>query len=768
MHNARTLCYMQPSLIGVVPMPAVTAGRTLLIALLLLAATYGAVLVRATPPAPLPVDAPPQLFSAARALARLRGLVGNDKPHPVGSVDDDRIRPQLLDALGQLGLQPQVQEKWSCGEYGDCATVRNVVARIDGREPGRAVLVIAHYDSVIAGPGAADDGASVASILELARAIRAGPQLRHSVILLLDEGEEAGLLGTQAFLAGHPWRGDVGAIVNLEARGTSGASRMFETSGHNAWLVDALAKGLPRPVTSSLFPAVYERLPNNTDLTLAKMQGIPGVNFAFIGGAARYHTPLDNVANLDPRSLQHQGENALGTVRALAETALTTPPPGEVVFFDVLSLTIVSWPRPWTVPLAVAALLLVLACGVMQRGRRFRAVIVQAIRLVVYLGLAVAAGYFLIGVLTGVGAVSGAWIARPGPVLAACWCLGLGLAALNVWMQPRAQAETSWLGVWLLWSVVGLALAITLPGASYLFVAPSLIAGLFGVLWLPTRGRPPTVLPAIAMGLVWFPVVQSLYDALGTPVLAGLVGIVVLLGATVTPLVAALDARGQGRCVGLALTATLLFFGWASVTPAHSPTTPARMSITLAQQGDSDPMRWAVLCDDEALPQSLQQAAAFARQPERVPPWARDRRFVAPAPVARLPLPEVQVLENTVTGERRHVRLRATSKRGASLFNFTFPPGSGVEAMTMQGLPVHLVRRAALKTPEPWSVYTAWTVPPTGIELDLTLTGPGRMDVMDETFGLPPEAAALVQARPAWGVPIHHGDTVSVTRTMQF
>ena len=54
--------------------------------------------------------------------------------------------------------------------------------------------------------GAADDGSGVAALLETARALRAGPPPRNDVIFLFTDGEERGLLGSQAFLA----RGPVG------------------------------------------------------------------------------------------------------------------------------------------------------------------------------------------------------------------------------------------------------------------------------------------------------------------------------------------------------------------------------------------------------------------------------------------------------------------------------------------------------------------------------------------------------------------------------
>src|SRR5437016_3359884 len=83
-------------------------------------------------------------------------------------------------------------------------------------------------------------------------------------VLLVDDGEEAGLWGADGFVRHDPLAPRVAAVVNLEARGSSGPSLMFETK-HVRWPLVAALRALPRPVTSSLFAAVYERMPNDTD-----------------------------------------------------------------------------------------------------------------------------------------------------------------------------------------------------------------------------------------------------------------------------------------------------------------------------------------------------------------------------------------------------------------------------------------------------------------------------------------------------------------------
>ena len=79
---------------------------------LLLAATHLAY----RPIVPLGVDAPPTVFSAQRATAILRELVGNGVPHPIGSSADARLREAIVEKLSALGYRSQLQSGWVCDE----------------------------------------------------------------------------------------------------------------------------------------------------------------------------------------------------------------------------------------------------------------------------------------------------------------------------------------------------------------------------------------------------------------------------------------------------------------------------------------------------------------------------------------------------------------------------------------------------------------------------------------------------------------------------
>src|SRR5687768_11550968 len=171
-----------------------------------------------------------------RAMTVLRELVGDGAPHPMGSPENARMRDRVLRRFRDLGYETSVQRKFVCNARITCGTVENIIARSPGQGSGLAVVLAAHYDSVRVGPGAADDAMGVAALLEIAREVR-GQRFLNDVVFLVTDGEEAGLLGAEAFAADPALMRETGVIVNVENRGTYGASNMFETTRGNGWLI---------------------------------------------------------------------------------------------------------------------------------------------------------------------------------------------------------------------------------------------------------------------------------------------------------------------------------------------------------------------------------------------------------------------------------------------------------------------------------------------------------------------------------------------------
>ena len=155
--------------------------------IVLLAALALAYAVRT--PRPVGAEAAPGLFSAERAMAHVRELAR--APRPTGSEGHQRAFIYIMSRIAALGLEPHIQATTGVGtRYPVAGRVRNIVARIPGMRPsagGNAVLLVAHWDGVAAGPAAGDDASGVAVLLETLRAIRSGPLLPWDVIALFTD-----------------------------------------------------------------------------------------------------------------------------------------------------------------------------------------------------------------------------------------------------------------------------------------------------------------------------------------------------------------------------------------------------------------------------------------------------------------------------------------------------------------------------------------------------------------------------------------------------
>jgi hypothetical protein len=754
------------------------ASWGLLLGLVLFGLVLLVVQARLEPPAPRGADAPAAEFSSARAGEVLRALVGDGSPHPVGSPAAGLVRERILAELRRLGYSPEVQEGTWCNR-GLCARLHNVVARLDGTSSGKAVLLMAHYDSVSAGPGVGDDLSGVAAILEVARALKAGPPLRNPVLFLLDEGEEPGLLGAELFVNRHPAARDVGVVVNLEARGTAGPSLMFETSGDNAWMVGLYASAAPHPVTSSIYATIYDLLPNNTDMTVFKRKQVNGLNFAFIQNPSYYHTPLDSVDSLSPATLQHHGDNALAATRALAQADLASPPKGDAVFFDVLSLGVVRWPKGWTPVLAVLALVLV-AYASMRALRR-----PDAPRRGLLFGLLGFWGTIVAALLLGAGlsfAMRGAmpykWVDKPQAEIAAFALLGIAVALLLAGaVSRRAGAVGLWSAVWIGWSVLGVAVAMATPGIAYLFIVPALAAGILGLLTAP-GGMGSSLVPGVVAALLWLPIVTPLYDGLGVPALVAVGLFVAVLVTALAPLVPAAGALGRRWLPLAALVAAAVCIGLAFASAPYSVETPRPEPVQLVQDAGTGQARWLVF-GPRPLPAALRQAAAFSRDKERAYEWGPEgyRAFVAPAPHLDVPAPQVAVLEDSAAGGKRGgkrtLRLLLTSNRGCREVAIVVPKEAKLISATVDGVATETTAAGApgrhQGPPEDYESFGSLTMPPEGVEVVLVLGTAAPLDalVYDLSSGLPPAGDALLKARPASAVPFQDGDTTVLVKKVR-
>lgn len=503
----------------------VIALSFVLIAWLIFAVAIPAIFLQ--PSKPIPDSADAKIFSAKRAIKTLEHLVGDGIPHPAGSEQNDVVRERIITLLTEYGYEPRIQKtsntRWRAPNE-EIFPLENIMARLPGKKPGRAVLLASHYDSVPAGPGASDDGVGTAALLEVAKMLKSEGPFEHDIIFLITDGEELGLLGADKFVELHPWAREVECVVNLEARGTTGPSFMFETSEHSRWLIPTFAKSVPRPMTSSLFYEVYKQLPNDTDFTMFKRGNMQGFNFAFIGNVNAYHTPDDNFENADIRSLQHHGENMLGLARELADIDFDAQPEGQVVYFDVLGLMVIWWPANWSLILSALAFAFVLATSLtntthveLKFTTRAGVIVIGLFVGVATIALLMGIGFILNKTLAFDGAFDHPWPNYPWFVPFSFFGFGLTAVAAIAWfVKPLSSAKAAWASTWSIWAAMAIFVSIASQGASYLFIVPALAAGIIGICFRKANSMCcPAAIGALVCGFIWLPMEALFFDALG-------------------------------------------------------------------------------------------------------------------------------------------------------------------------------------------------------------------------------------------------------------
>ncbi|MGV8941713.1 MAG: M20/M25/M40 family metallo-hydrolase [Lysobacter sp.] len=705
------------------------------------------------PPSPIGFDAPPDVFSAARAKQVLARILGDQSPHPTGSVANAAVRDRIVAEFEQLGIPVEVQRRFACGGS-TCATVDNVVARIAGNDPAQAVLLSAHYDSVAAGPGASDDGAGVAAIIEVARALQAGPPLPRDVWLLANDGEELGLIGAEAF-AREPEFTRIATAINLEARGTSGASLLIETQPGNAALMAAIRHVLPRPGGSSLDYEIYQTLPNDTDFTVYRREGLAGTNFAWAHGAARYHTPLDDIAHLDPGSLQHHGDNALALVRAFALAPASLHATHDAVFFGVLGAVMTGWPATWSPALLVLALLAWAALT--WRLRRIGVVSIKALAgacLTAMAGLALLGGWgwVLHAVLGMLGATPAAWTAQGGVLTAAFVLSAVPLTVvLGRWCQRRFGDGALAIASLLPFAIIALLAVTVMPGASHLGLLPLLAGALCGHLW-PQRPVVWAGVAAVVSAGLWFPYAVDAYSAIGHP---GLPAATLLSGLILLPLLPALNVRARvGRALGITATAAVLALAVLSlVRPAFDADVPRPMNLLYAGTG-TDARLFAQ--PKSTLPAGFLRETGFATASERIAPWLGWGFPGVHGPA--LLLPELQVEQDDLVDGERRLRVRLRSPRGADEVGLLLPGNIDVSTIRVQGQPLAPSRWHAQTVT--WRKVALVGVPDEGALFEFTAAAGQDVALYgyDRSHGIPEALIGQVRARDTIAMPSGGGD----------
>ncbi|MCB9558089.1 MAG: M28 family peptidase [Deltaproteobacteria bacterium] len=734
--------------------------------------------LRYRPPSAVEQTASLSSFSAQRAWQQLTRISADRSPHPVGSLKNAALRKRLIVELKALGLAPEIQRQLVCSAaYRECAQVTNILVPVLARGATRkgprsrdAVLLVAHYDSAPVSPGVGDDGLGVAAALEVARAVRAGNfAARWPFYLLFTDGEEAGLLGAEAFIKHHPLAQRTAAVVNIEARGVAGPSMLFELAAGNAAAVKLIGSAVARPITSSLFYDIYRRMPNDTDFSVFRRANIRGFNMALLGKAQFYHTPNDDLEHASIASLQHHGDNALALIRGLLQSEdprlLAAQ---DAVFFDLLAATVVRWPLRWRFALGVLPLFL-LTVGVLWARQRQALRATQlgwgALTVIVAVLLTASVAGLIHLLLDRLGALSSPWVAYPQPLLIAM--VGLALSstlAIYRAFGKRLNDASSFFALWLGYSLIGLLSCALLPAASFVLVVPATVAGLLGLL---ARGRPgplAAVASALGAGLLILPIAWLIYPAIGT---FGISAIALLAALIIAPMARALlgpSARRIDAYGPLALTVLgLLLF---ALLPKQSAAVPSRATLAFAQDHDRQRARLLLYTHRSQPPHELIARGSFSGPLRRPFDWSRQGSIEA-----------AYIAQTTAVNQLVGATLRIDAGPAAGQLTLRVEPPAQTQRLIVSLPPTLRVASATIGATQTTAVlgratrqqthYSFWLGEQTPLTLviDAPSSAGARLSIATLSVGLPGAIARLAKARPAWAIRSHYDDHTVVTRS---
>ena len=736
------------------------------------------------PPAPLGRDAPMERFSEERARDIIRHLTEDIGLRVNGTPGHAKAAELLAAELRKIpGVEVETQLASGTHVHKMFPSVPFVyrTTNVLGRLPGKtndAILLNAHFDTLIDSVGAADDAAGIACIVEGLRILAREAPLDRTLIVNLNGAEEIGLLGAAAFLQ-HPWAKEVRAYVYLEAL-PGGKAALIGAGPGNPWLAGTYAHAVAAPLGNVMAQELAQSglLPFNGDFTPFHEAGLVGLDVAMVGDAWGVHTRLDRLGRLEAGGIQSMGDTTLAVTRALASGATRMIPTAErAVYYDLLGYKMVAYSiatARWLGAFALVCFLLLVA-----RARFFHSVSLR--------NVLAACGWNCLSVVAGMLAAllpavvlklfvhrSLGWFSRPVLVLA-CFALPAVAAMLFVHGRWRARALRKMLGdenrldlsarmggilFWAFWLLLA-----TLGGTGMGYIPLYWVAGgvaglLVAALW--PRARLVSLLLALAPGAIVTIEIATMIVANIVPmagltppdaptdlVIAVLVGMVTCLVGVVA---FTLPYREGGFpktalvCAGLGVAGIVL----TALHPAYSAARPKRLLGLHAADGDksalllssygADGMRPLAASFPDALPVPASWPTSLALF---MPPFTH----MLPAAPPAMPAPHAEATASNYDAP--------TDRRQVTLHLDGTSPQLRLLLPTTALLAWSLTPSLPALPPLPGQYLVNFEgVPAAGVDIQLTLRGWQPVEVelrgIDGAPATGPEVRALGERLPDW------------------
>ncbi len=258
----------------------------------------------------------PEVFDSTRAWEHLRQQVAIG-PRPAGSAGNLKNRAYITRTLAAIGLKT-VEQSWEATTPIGPIKMVNLIATIPGQRPDRIILA-SHFDTKLFREfrfvGASDGASSTATLLEMARVIKARRQLPFTIELLFLDGEEATgewhdpdhTYGSRHYVAVARQTGtlkSLQAMILLDMVGDRQLNIRREATS-TPWLTDIIWNTARRLGHQANF--INESMAVEDDHMHFLKAGIPSVDIIDLDYPA-WHTAQDTLEAVSARSLQTVGD----------------------------------------------------------------------------------------------------------------------------------------------------------------------------------------------------------------------------------------------------------------------------------------------------------------------------------------------------------------------------------------------------------------------------------------------------------------------------
>ncbi|MDB2606156.1 M28 family peptidase [Zobellia sp.] len=722
-------------------------------------------------------------FSTDCALKHVKEI--SREPHGVGFPGHKKVQNYIVSELEKMGLQPTIQTGYSIGDWGNMSKPKNILARIEGTENGKALLLLSHYDShPHSSFGASDAGSGVATILECVRAfLSKETEPKNDIILLFTDGEELGLNGADLFVDQHEWAKDVGLALNFEARGSGGPSYTFiETNGGNQHLVNAFIMAHPKyPMANSLYYSIYKMLPNDTDLTVFREdKDIQGFNFAFIDDHFDYHTAQDTYERLDRKTLAHQGSYLSPLLAYFSEADLDQlQSPNDHVYFNMPLFGMVSYPFDWIWPMLALAVLLfivILAYGV-RKGRlhlkdSFKGFVPLFLTLIINGLIGYFSWPFLKWAYPSYNDILQGFTYNGYAYILAFTCLSMAVCFGVYHTFKKIPITDLVMAPLVLWLLICGVLAQYLPGASF-FIIP--VFALFAAWYVVLNQKAPNTLPMVFLGLpaIWLyaPFIKGFPVGLGLKMMVGCTLLVTLTFILLLPLFG--RYRNKKKWAYLGIFAFIGIMVYAHIHSGFDSENGKPSSLVYMLDTDNNTAQWAsydqVLIEwNQPFLENKTLAELKQNNPIISSKYNTPFNSTAEAPPKPIKGPKIETIRDTLIGDTRLLELCITPQRPVNRLDI-FTENRSFKKVKINQLelsPFYLKDRKTSKLVTHYITDNAYT------ELELSIP---RDSVLELTFyeasnDLLDNANFELPQRPVNSIPMPFvlNDAIITTRTLRF